>query len=434
MRIAVIGAGVVGVTTAFSLARRGHDVIVIERHAASAEETSRGNAGQRSYGYVYPWASPAMLKKALPWLVKADGPLKMSLPPSPWTLQFLLATWRLAKTPGLFEANKRAMLRLGAYSRQCFLDLEESLSLDFDGDHAGLIDLASDAATADGLKASTGLLDELGIDAQWLSPAQVYDYEPGLQGDAPLFGALRMAHDGTGDCQQFTRALVEQCRVRGVEFRWHTEVTSAVSDSGRVRHVTIRPATQAVAQIKGASDEQEETLEADAFVLCAGCESRTLGERLGLRLPIYPVKGYSLTAPIVDAAKAPRSTVIDDRYKVVATRLGNRLRATGFVELAEFDRNIPLSRLTTIRKAIESRFPGVADLEQAKSWTGFRPMMPDGPPAIGRARQQNLFINTGHGTFGWTLSAASAELTGQLIDGERPAVDLAAFRPLRFER
>ncbi|TDX32184.1 D-amino-acid dehydrogenase [Modicisalibacter xianhensis] len=431
MRIAVIGAGVVGVTTAYALARRGHDVVVIERHAAPAEETSRGNAGQRSYGYVYPWASPAMLKKALPWLVKADGPLKMSLPPSPWTL---LATWRLAKTPGLFDNNKRAMLRLGAYSRQCFLELQDTLPLAFDGGHGGLIDLASDAATAEGLKASTGLLDELGIDAQWLTPAQVYDYEPGLTGEAPLFGALRMAQDGTGDCQEFTRSLAEQCRAMGVEFRWHTEVDSATTQQGRVTGLTLRPATPAVAQIKGAPAGQAETLEADAVVLCAGCDSRTLGKRLGLRLPIYPVKGYSLTAPILDDAKAPCSTVIDDRYKVVATRLGDRLRATGFVELAELNRNIPLSRLATIRKAIISRFPGVANLDQAETWTGFRPMLPDGPPAIGRGRQENLFINTGHGTFGWTLSAASAELTGQLIDGETPALDLEAFHPLRFER
>lgn len=428
MRIAVIGAGVVGVTTAHALARRGHDVIVVERREAAAEETSRGNAGQRSYGYVYPWASPAMIKKALPWLIKADGPLKIHLPPAPWTLRFLLATWRLARTPGLFETNKRALLQLGAYSRQCFLDLQARGPLDFDGEHAGLIDLASDEATAAGLRAGTGLLEELGIRHQWLSPEQVREFEPGLQGNAPLVGALRMPDDGTGDCRQFTRALVEQCQALGVEFRWASEVISVVRDASRVLALKLMPAERDEAGMA----RHEESLEADAFVLCAGCESRRLGAMLDIELPIYPVKGYSLTAPIRDMSRAPRSTVIDDRYKVVATRLGDRLRATGFVELAGFDRDIPASRLATIRQAVASRFPGVADLENAASWTGFRPMTPDGPPVIGQARSDNLYLNTGHGTFGWTLSAASAELVGQLIDGEQPAIDLSCFRPGRF--
>ncbi|SHF62019.1 D-amino-acid dehydrogenase [Modicisalibacter ilicicola DSM 19980] len=430
MQIAIIGAGVVGVTTAHALTRRGHRVTVIERLGAAGLETSRGNAGQRSYGYVYPWASPAMIKKALPWLVKPSGPLKMHLPPSPRTLRFLIATWRFANAPGLFETNKRAMLQLGAYSRQCFLELEESLAPSFDGQHAGLIDLASDAATAEGLKATSGLLDDLGITCQWLTPGELREAEPGLQGDAPLVGGLRIPGDGTGDCQRFTQALAAQCETLGVTFRYETEVVRVTRDKGRIRALSLVPSNGGGPAREGAS----ESLEADAFVLCAGCRSRQLGEALGLDLPIYPVKGYSLTAPLLDPARAPRSTVIDDRYKVVATRLGDRLRATGFVELAEFDRNIPLSRLATIREAVESRFPGAADFEHADSWTGFRPMTPDGPPIIGQAKRDNLYLNTGHGTFGWTLSAASAELIGQLVDNDEPAVNLEAFRPGRFAR
>lgn len=424
MQIAVIGAGVVGVTTAYALARRGHRVTVVERLAAPGLATSRSNAGQRSYGYVYPWASPAMIKKALPWLIKSSGPLKMHLPPSAQTLRFLVDTWRFANAPGVFEANKRAMLRLGAYSRQCFLALEESLPLTFDGEHDGLIDLASNTTAADGLKVTMGLLNELGIDSHWLSPEQLREYEPALSGDAPLVGALRMPSDGTGDCQQFTQSLAQQCEALGVTFRYDSEVVNVSREKGRVQALHL------------ASDDERrdasEELSADAFVLCAGCQSKGLGKALDAELPIYPVKGYSLTAPLRDAAHAPRSTVIDDRYKVAMTRLGNRLRATGFVELAGFDQNIPLSRLTTIRRAVESRFPGAADLANAESWTGFRPMTPDGPPIIGQGRRDNLYFNTGHGTFGWTLSAASAELIGQLIDGEPSALELAPFRPNRF--
>lgn len=417
MQIAVIGAGVVGVTTAHALARRGHRVTVVERLAAPGLETSRGNAGQRSYGYVYPWASPAMIKKALPWLVKSSGPLKMRLPPSAQTLRFLIATWRFANARGVFESNKRAMLRLGAYSRQCFQTLEAGASLSFDGDHAGLIDLASDESAANALKVTMGLLSELGIESQWLSPAQLRDYEPALSDDAPLVGALRMPNDGTGDCYLFTQSLATQCETLGVTFRYDAEVVDVLRDKGRVNALRL-------------ADGGE--LSADAFVLCAGCQSRRLGEALGIDLPIYPVKGYSLTAPLQDSECAPRSTVIDDRYKVAMTRLGGRLRATGFVELADLDRNIPLSRLDTIRRAVQSRFLGAADLDIAESWTGFRPMTPDGPPIIGQGKRDNLYLNTGHGTFGWTLSAASAELIAQSVDGEEPSLDLTPFRPNRF--
>lgn len=425
MHIAIIGAGVVGVTTAHALVSRGHRVSVIERLDAAGLETSRGNAGQRSYGYVYPWASPAMIKKALPWLVKPSGPLKMRLPPTPWTLRFLTATWRFANAPGVFEANKRAMLRLGTYSRQCFLDLEENLDLAFDGSHGGLIDLASDAATAEGLKATAGLLSEMGIGHEWLTPEALVEIEPGLRGDAPLVGALRLPGDGTGDCQRFTQALAAQCEQLGVTFRYATEVRGVVRERGMVRALQLVPTTTA-------SLSEDETLAVDALVVSAGCQSPGLAEAVSVKLPIYPVKGYSLTAPLKDSERAPRSTVIDDRYKVAATRLGDRLRATGFVELDEFDRRIPEARLATIRHAVESRFPGAADLDQAESWTGFRPMTPDGPPIIGQAKLDNLYFNTGHGTFGWTLSAASAQLIGQLIDGETPALDIAPFRPGRF--
>ncbi|MEX2474644.1 D-amino acid dehydrogenase [Marinobacter sp.] len=421
MHIVVVGGGVVGMTTAYELNRRGHRVTVLERHKIAGNETSKANAAQRSYGVVYPWADPAMVFKALPWIFKQDGPLKLHVPPSVATLKFMFATLRYAWSPGLFGLNRRAMLRLGIHSRERFLALDKELDLAFDGAHQGLLHLASKPEALEGYRAVHNLLNELGIPSRLLTPEQVREAEPGMVGDGPLYGALSYDTDGTGDCHLFSRALATAAEHKGVEIRYNVEATKLIADEHAVTGITLRTAEGAM-----------ETLQADAAVICAGCWSNQLVRPLGLELPIYPVKGYSLTVPLNDTDRGPVSTIHDDHYKVVATRLGNRLRATGFVELADFNRDIPEARLATIRKSVESRFPGCADLDAAEAWTGFRPMTPDGPAIIGRGPRENLYLNTGHGTFGWTLSAGSADVIAQLIDGEEPAVCLDAFRPGRF--
>ncbi|MBW0147803.1 D-amino acid dehydrogenase [Marinobacter sp. CAU 1620] len=421
MRVVVVGGGVVGVTTAYELNRRGHEVTVLERHEVAGNETSKGNAAQRSYGVVYPWADPGMVFKALPWLLKQDGPLKMRMPPSVEAVRFMFATLRYARSPGLFGLNRRAMLRLGMHSRERFLALERELDLAFDGDHKGLLHLASTPEALAGYRDLHELLDELGIPSRLLTPEQVQEAEPGMVGNGPLYGALSYETDGTGDCHQFSQALAQACEAKGVKFRYRVEAERLLGDDRTVQAIELRT-----------EDGERERLEADAFVVSAGCWSGSLVRPLGLELPIYPVKGYSLTVPLSNPDHAPVSTVHDDNYKVVSTRLGNRLRATGFVELADFNRDIPEARLATIRKSVLSRFPGCADLDAAETWTGFRPMTPDGPAIIGRGPRDNLFLNTGHGTFGWTLSAGSADVIAQVIDGETPSVCLDAFRPGRF--
>ena len=421
MHVVIVGGGVVGVTTARELVRRGHEVTVLERHALAGNETSKGNAAQRSYGVVYPWADPAMVFKALPWLVKQDGPLKMRLPPSLAALRFMFATLRYAWAPGLFGLNKRAMLRLGIHSRERFLALEQEHDLAFDGAHKGLLHLASTPEAMADYRELHQLLTEMGIESRLLTPEQVRQAEPGMTGNGPLYGAISYDTDGTGDCHLFSQELARVCEDLGVTFRYQVEVKSLLADHRRVQGVHLKNA-----------DGQMETLNADAVVVCAGCWSPELVRPLGVDISIYPVKGYSLTVPLSDAAKAPASTIHDDHYKVVCTRLGNRLRATGFVELADFNRDIPEARLATIKKSVQSRYPGCADLHAAETWTGFRPMTPDGPPIIGRAGRENLYLNTGHGTFGWTLSAGSAAVIAQVIDGEAPSVPLDPFRPTRF--
>ena len=421
MHVVVVGGGVVGVTTARELIRRGHQVTVLERHPVAGNETSKGNAAQRSYGVVYPWADPSMVFRALPWLLRQDGPLKLGLPPSVAAIRFMFATLRYAWSPGLFGLNKRAMLRLGVYSRERFLALEQEHSLAFDGEHKGLLHLASSPEAMDDYRQLYRLLNEMGIAASLLTPQQVRETEPGMTGDGPLHGAIRYDTDGTGDCHLFSQALAGVCEQMGASFCYGVEVEALLADPQRVNAVQLRHA-----------DGRSDILEADAFVVSAGCWSPELVRPLGLSLPIYPVKGYSITVPLSDPQRAPVSTVHDDNFKVVSTRLGNRLRATGFVELADFNRDIPGARIATIRKSVQSRFPGCADLHAAETWTGFRPMTPDGPAIIGRGPRDNLFLNTGHGTFGWTLSAGSAAVIAQVIEGEEPAVPLDAFRPGRF--
>lgn len=421
MRIVVVGGGVVGVTTAYELNRRGHEVTVLERHPLAGSETSKGNAAQRSYGVVYPWADPKMVFKALPWLLQQDGPLKLKMPPSLEAIRFMMTTLRYAWAPGLFGLNRRAMLRLAKHSRERFLKLENELDLAFDGGHRGLLHLASTPEALEGYRQTQALLTELGIASRLLTPEQVREVEPGMVGSGPLYGALSYDTDGTGDCHLFSRALAEACEARGVKFRYRVEVENLIADDRKVDAVAFTT-----------EDGERQLLEADAVVISAGCWSDHLVRPLGLGLPIYPVKGYSITVPLTNSDHAPMSTVHDDHYKVVSTRLGDRLRATGFVELADFNRDIPEARLATIRKSVNSRFPGCANLDAAETWAGFRPMTPDGPAIIGRGPRRNLFLNTGHGTFGWTLSAGSADLIAQVIDGEVPAVDLDAFRPGRF--
>ncbi|MFL1484064.1 D-amino acid dehydrogenase [Marinobacter sp. LN3S78] len=434
MNVLIVGAGVVGVTTAWSLVQRGHRVTVVDPLEGAALETSRANAGQRSYGYVYPWAAPDMVGKALKGLFSKYGPFKITTPWSPRTLQFLAMTARCSLSHHRYNQSHAALLELAEYSRHCFQALEEPPEGSFDGQHEGLMEVANDQAACTALRQKAQVLDRLGVDHEWLSPEAVRQQEPGMQGPGPVTGGLRMPGDGTGDCHRFTQALARACESRGVEFQYRTAIKDWDLRDGRIRGAWVQRAPEEHRAGKKEAPSPAHYQETDQVVLCAGCASRDLARPLGLSLPIYPVKGYSLTGTIDDPAKAPLSTVVDHGYKVAMTRLGNRVRVTGFVELADFNRGIPARRLQVLREAFTSRFPGAADLGQAEPWTGFRPMTPDGPALLGWGRQGNLLLNTGHGTFGWTLSAGSAEVIGQLLDEETPAVDLAPFRPERFDR
>lgn len=426
MKTLVIGAGVAGITTAWTLSQRGHEVTVIDALDGAALETSYANAGQRSYGHVAPWAAPDVVSVGLRGLFRREGPLKIHFPPHASTLGFLARTLRFATTPRLYESNNTAMLKLGMVSREAFLALEDRLSLNFDGNHQGLLEVTSDPHEASGLRNKAHALTQLGITHEWLESDGVNRQEPGLQCPQPLQSSLLINGDGTGDCHRFTRELMAHCESAGVRFQFNTRVVDWQRSGDRVTG----------AELASSNGEKTGTWTemADSVVLCAGCGSRSIARRLGLSLPVYPVKGYSLTARVRSGERAPRSTVVDLDRKVAITRLGDRMRVTGFAELTAFNRDIPQSRLDVIREAVEARFPGAADFGNAEPWTGFRPMLPDGPPALGKGPLENLYVNTGHGTFGWTLSAGSARILGQVMHGETPPIALDAFDPMRFSK
>ncbi|XOZ32257.1 D-amino acid dehydrogenase [Halomonadaceae bacterium KBTZ08] len=420
MKALVVGAGIVGVTTARMLARRGYEVTVVDAHEGPGLETSYANAGQRSYGHVSPWAAPNLIGVGLKGLVRRQGPLKMPMPPAPRTMGFLLQTLRYAWEKGRYEASNRAMLQLGQLSQDAFHAIDQELPEGFDGQHAGLLEISRDPAEYAGLQSKARALAEQAIDHEWLAPDAVRRQEPALATTDGLQPSLLINGDGTGDCHRLSWLLMEQCREAGVRFLFNTSVTQWAHNGHALEGAHV-------------SDGDSSWLEAaDTTVVCAGCASRDLTRPLGLKLPVYPVKGYSLTAPLEDPGKAPRSTVVDLDNNVAITRLGDRMRVTGFAELNGFNRRTPESRLQVLQEAVNERFPGAAAFHHAEPWTGFRPMLPDGPPALGAGNLDNLWINTGHGTFGWTLSAGSAELLGLLMHGETPRIATQAFNPRRF--
>ena len=420
MRALVIGAGIVGLTTARMLARRGYSVTVVEAHEGPGMETSYANAGQRSYGHVSPWAAPDLIGVGLKGLVRRQGPLKMHMPPAPRTIGFLFQTLRYAWESGRYDTSNRAMLQLGQVSRNAFHAIDEELPEGFDGHHEGLLEISRDPVEYTGLQTKARALTEQNIEHEWLDAGSVSRQEPALAATGDLQPSLLINGDGTGDCHRLSQLIMTQCREAGVRFFFGTSVTQWEHNGDALEGAHVSDGTRSWLET------------ADATVVCAGCASRDLVRPLGLKLPVYPVKGYSLTAPLENPEKAPRSTVVDLDNKVAITRLGDRMRVTGFVELTGFNRRIPESRLQVLQEAINERFPGAADFNHAEPWTGFRPMLPDGPPALGTGPLRNLWLNTGHGTFGWTLSAGSAELLGLMMHGEPTPIDVSAFDPCRF--
>jgi D-amino-acid dehydrogenase len=420
MKIIVLGGGVIGVSTAWALVRQGAEVTLIDRQPDVAMETSFANAGQVSPGYSTPWAAPGIPLKAMKWLFQRHAPLSIRPDGSLFQWRWMAAMLANCSTER-YAVNKERMMRLSEYSRDCLRQWRAETGIAYDARSQGTLQLFRSQAQLDAAARDVAVLQECGVPFELLDAQGVVAVEPALKSaSAPICGGLRLPNDETGDCHLFTRRLAQLAATQGMTLRSACTVQSLVSDGQSITGVNVlhkRHGTQGDTDASGSVEQ----LNADAVVLAAGSYSRDLLLPLGLDIPVYPVKGYSLTMPLSDATLAPQSTVLDETYKIALTRLGDRLRVGGMAELAGFDTRLNPRRRATLEKVTRELFPG-GDLSQAQFWTGLRPMTPDGTPLVGATPLQGLYLNTGHGTLGWTMACGSAQLLADVISGRQPAI------------
>ena len=418
MRILVLGSGVVGVTTAWYLRQAGHDVAVVDRQPEPAMETSFANAGQVSPGYASPWPAPGIPAKAIGWLLSRHAPLAIRPTADPAQYRWM---WQMLRncTSARYGVSKARMVRLAEYSRDCLEELRQELGLEYEQRTLGTTQLFRAREQLDGAARDIAILEQYGVAYELLDQDGVIRAEPALaKVRERLVGALRLPGDETGDCHMFTTQLAELARRQGVEFRFGQDIQALQADGDRVTGVRI--------------DGRTET--ADRYVLATGSWSAPLLAPLGIRLPVYPLKGYSLTIPIRDPDMAPVSTVLDESYKVAITRFNDRIRVGGMAEVAGYNLSLPQRRRETLEMVVRSLYPDGGDLEAAGFWAGLRPSTPDGPPVIGATKYRNLLLNTGHGTLGWTMACGSARYLADLVDDRTPAIDPEGLDISRYDR
>ncbi|OCA63801.1 D-amino acid dehydrogenase small subunit [Aeromonas piscicola] len=406
MDIVVLGGGVIGVTSAWYLAKAGHHVTLLERRDGVALETSHANAGQISPGYASPWAAPGIPLKAAKWLLQKHAPFTVRPTSDPFQLRWMLKMFANC-TPAAYAINKGRMVRLAEYSRDCMKGLRDELALDYEGRQLGTLQLFRSQAQLDASKRDIEVLEEYGVPYQSLDASGCEGVEPALaRVRGKIVGGLRLPGDETGDCFRFTKALAAEAQKLGVEFVFNCAIDEIELAQGRA--VAVRAG--------------EQRFKADAIVCALGSYATGLLRPLGLDLPVYPVKGYSLTLPMTNRDAAPRSTVLDETYKVAITRFDERIRVGGMAELSGFNLALNPKRYDTLAMVVGDLFPEGGDIQQAEFWTGLRPMTPDGTPLVGPSPVPGLWLNTGHGTLGWTMAAGSGQLLADLISGNTPTI------------
>jgi D-amino-acid dehydrogenase len=407
LRVAVLGSGVIGVTSAWYLAQAGHEVTVIDRQAAPGMETSYANAGQVSPGMSAPWAGPDTPRKAITWLMMRHSPLVI------WPLvdrDFLTWVTRFLRNCNAeaYARNKARMVRIAEYSRDRLRDLRDTTGLTYDDRQRGLLQVFRTQQQADHVGDDTSVLDTLGVPYTVVDRAGCIAHEPALAAVSEKFvGGLILPGDETGDAHLFTQRLAALAAEAGVTFRTNTTIRRILTEAGAVTGI----------------DTDQGTITADSYVVALGSYSPALLKQAGIHLSVYPVKGYSITLPVTDEAAAPLSTVMDETFKVAITRLGDRIRVGGTAELAGFSTRLREARRETLVHSVTDLFPRGGDLSKASFWTGLRPMTPDGPPVIGRTKLKNLWLNTGHGTLGWTMACGSGALIADLVSDRRPNIE-----------
>lgn len=417
MKIVVLGSGIIGVTTAYYLGRSGHEVVVVDRQTAAGMETSFANAGQVSPGYSAPWAGPGVPIKAARWLLMKYRPFVLWPRPDPdlavWLAQMLANCNEQA-----YRVNKGRMVRLAEYSRDCLRDLRRETGITYDDRQQGTLQLFRTQKQLDHVGDDTAVLDETNVPYEVLDRDGCVRAEPALAlVRERIVGGLRLPGDETGDAFLFTQRLAQLAEKLGVRFQYGTTVNAIRTEGDRIVGV----------------ETDKEVLTADKYIVAMGSYSPRLLKSIGIQAPVYPVKGYSITVPVIDSAAAPLSTVMDETYKVAITRLGNRIRVGGTAELVGFSTRLREPRRATLEHSLKDLFPRGGDLSAATFWTGLRPMTPDGTPIIGPTRYTNLYLNTGHGTLGWTMACGSGRVLADLISGRKPDIEHADLAISRYD-
>ena len=416
MRVLVLGSGVIGTSVAYYLARAGHEVQVVDRQPGPALETSYANAGEVSPGYSAPWAGPGVPIKAIKWLLMHHSPLVIKP-----MLDLAMWRWSLSMlrncTAARYRVNKGRMVRLAEYSRDCLQALRADIGIEYDERTQGTLQLFRTQKQLDGTAEDINILNEYDVPYQLLDRTGYLEHEPALADVQHKFvGALRLPGDETGDCFKFTNSLAQKAKELGVEFNFGVDIKALERNGNTI--IGVRTGNG--------------LLTADRYVLALGSYSTPMLKPLGIHIPVYPVKGFSITVPITDASKAPESTIMDESYKVAVTRLGDRIRVGGTAQLSGYDLHLDESRRDTLNFVVSDLFPKGGDLSRAEFWTGLRPMTPDGTPIIGDTPYDNLLLSTGHGTLGWTMAAGTGRVMADLISGKSPEIDMEGLTVARF--
>jgi D-amino-acid dehydrogenase len=409
MHVLVLGAGVIGVTSAWYLSKAGHEVTLVDRHDAAGLETSFANGGQISVSHAQPWANPRVPRKILKWLGREEAPLlfrpRADLAQWLWGLAFLREC-----TPARTAHNIRQLVTLGLYSRASLQEVRAETGIVYDHLARGILHFYTSERELGYAVESTRVMRSHGCDLEMVSAARCAEIEPALRG-VPVVGGSWTPSDESGDAHKFTQGLAALAAKRGVRFH-SARILALGSQGGRIAGIRVVRA-----------DGAEEVLHADAYLVCLGSYSPLLVRPLGIRLAIYPLKGYSVTLPVADAARAYTVSLTDDEHKLVFTRLGQRLRIAGTAELAGYSTELNEVRCRAILKRTLELFPGAGDAARAQFWTGLRPATPSNVPYIGATRYPNLYLNTGHGTLGWTHACGSGRAIADIVSGRQPEID-----------
>ena len=417
MKVVVLGAGIIGTTSAYFLAKQGHEVTVIDRQDSVSMETSHANAGCLSYGFTSPWASPGLPFSVLKWVLTGRSPLIINPNMSVETIKFLYRMYKNCNSRS-YEINKSRMLRVANYSQKALLEIETDFDLYYEQKKQGSLQLFWDSKEIEKTQKDIAILDKFNINSQLLSAEECVKIEPGLQYvKNKLAGGIQFMDDFTGNCYLFSTEVYKKCVEMGVNFEFNTEIKSLQISNDKITSVS--------------TDSGE--IKADCYSVSLGSYSTKILSKIGIEIPIYPVKGYSITLPVLSNEDAPQSTIMDEKNKIAITRLGDRIRVAGMAHLTDFDKNLRTKSLDSLMSGLDLLFPkSYESSKETNFWTGFRPSTPDGTPIIGPTPFNNLFLNTGHGTLGWTMSAGSGKLLANLVSGIDPEISTEGIDMSRY--